>query len=266
MSHILSRQSEANRCGLAGWGVVRIPWAEIPRRRQDPGPAAGLTPAPHLKLADEQTVVACAAVLDACARSGWAPTDFGEWGVLAAPTYIGRAKFAPSLRRFRKMGARGVSPLIIPTMSNHAVAGTLCLILDSHGPNFGIGGSTPMVDELLLNALSLSDERCPGIWAVITAWAPEPIPDDEGNGITTPAVGVGVALALVPHASSGGVRLVAPASGGSAPETAGTVFELADFLEQNGSNAIWHCPILGGGHLELSAGAASAAMPLRRAG
>ena len=140
-------------CGLAGWGVVRIPWGEIAQRRKEPGPAGELKPTAHLKLADEQTVVACAAVLNACARAGWAPERFADWGVLAAPTYIGRARLAPSFRRFQKSGVRGVSPLIIPTMSNHTVAGTLCLILGSHGPNFGIGGSTPMVDELLLNAL-----------------------------------------------------------------------------------------------------------------
>lgn len=253
-------------CGLAGWGVVRIPWAEIPQCRKAPGPSTGLTPASHLKLADEQTVVACAAVLNACARAGWAPTDFGDWGILAAPTYIGRARLAPAFRRFQKNGPRGVSPLIIPTMSNHAVAGTLCLILRSHGLNFGVGGGTPMVDELILNALSLCDGQiAPGVWAVITAWNPEPIPDDDGNSIT-PAVGVGVALALVPHSSSGNVRLVAPGPVGSQPDAQGTVFELADFLERVTNDSTWRCPIIGGGSLELSPGAATSSLPIRQAG
>lgn len=249
-------------CGLAGWGVVRIPWQEIPLRRKNPGPPGNLKPAAHLKLADEQTVVACAAVLNACERAGWAPESFGAWGILAAPTYIGRARLAPAFRRFQKSGPRGVSPLIIPTMSNHAVAGTVCLILNSHGPNFGIGGSTPMVDELFLNALSLCDgQHCPGVWAIMTGWNPEPIPDDDGQSLT-PAIGVGVALALTPHASIGAVRLAAPGQSGSSVNTRGTVFEVADFLEQPGNATCWRCPMLGGGYLELTPRAAASALPL----
>jgi hypothetical protein len=236
-------------CGIAGWGVVRIPWAEIPLRRKAPGPSGSLKPASHLKLADEQTVVACAAVIDACARQGWSPESFTDWGVLAAPTYIGRARLAPSFRRFQKSGARGVSPLIIPTMSNHAVAGTLCLILRSHGLNFGIGGSTPMLDELLLNAMSLCDgNNCPGIWAVMTAWQPEPIPDDDGQS-TSPAVGVGVALAITPNVTNDVVQLDRSCSGGTGQ---GTVFELADFLEESEIGAAWYCPIPGGGALTIT--------------
>jgi hypothetical protein len=262
-------------CGLSGWGVVRIPWGEIPHWRKNPGPSAGLTPGPHLKLADEQTVLACAAVLNACDRAGWTPTGFAEWGILAAPTYIGRARYAHVLRRFQKMAVRGVSPLVVPTMSNHSVAGTICLILRSHGPNFGVGGSTPMVDELFLNALSFCDrQRCLGLWAIMTAWDPEPIPDGDGQSLT-PATGVGVALALVPHASKGAVRLVGPGPCVGCVATHptfnacghGTVFELADFLEQPGNESSWLCPILGGGHVELTAGAVkAAAVPIRQAG
>jgi hypothetical protein len=247
-------------CGLAGWGVVRIPWAEIPQRRKNPGLAPGLTPAAHLKLADEQTVVACAAVLNACDRAGLGPTGFADWGVVAASRYIGRARLAPAFRRFQKIGVRGVSPLIIPTMSNHSMAGTICLILRSHGPNFGVGGGTTSMDELLLNALSLvEEESCRGVWAVMTAWDPEPIPDSDGECLT-PAVGVGVALALVPHASSGAVRLRMPGSSGSQANGNGTVFELADALERPGREASWLCPISGGGVLELTAGAVTTSM------
>lgn len=254
-------------CGLAGWGVVRIPWDEIPRWRRDPGPCGDLNPAPHLKLADEQTVLACAALLDACDRAEWSPASFGDWAVLAAPTYPGRVRLAPSFRRFLKAGPRGVSPLVIPTLSNHAMAGTMCLILGSHGPNFGVGGSTPMIDELLLNALSLlATGNCAGVWALMTAWDPEPVPDDNDR-CATPAIGVGVALALVPGASSGALRLAPPGFLRCAGEECGTVFELADFLEQRGHAPSWFCPILGGGHLELIAGAgATSALPLRLAG
>jgi hypothetical protein len=236
-------------CGLAGWGVVRLPWSEIPQWRRNPGPAPGLTPAPHLKLADEQTVVGCAALLNACARNVWVPDRFTDWAILAAPTYIGRVRMALGLHRFQKNGARGVSPLIIPTLSNHSMAGTLCLILGSHGPNLGVGGSTPLVDELFLNALSLCDiERCPGVWAIMTGWRPEPILGDDGQ-CSTPAVGVGVALALVLHAATGSLRVTA---GRSPSQARGTVFELADFLEHASPGACWHAPILGEGQLEVA--------------
>ena len=88
----------------------------------------------------------------------------------------------------------------------------------------------------MLWALSLCDGRqAPGVWAVITAWTPEPIPDEDGQS-TTPAVGIGVALALTPTASAGSVRLVAPGPG-QPVDARGTVFELADYLEQANNNA-----------------------------
>src|SRR5437763_1274044 len=120
--------------------MVRIPWTEVPRWRKNPGESSGLTPAAHLRQVDGQAGLACAAVLNACTRAGWAANEFTDWAVVAASQYLGRARLAPSFRRFQKSGARGVSPMIIPTMSNHSVAGTICLILGSHGPNFGVGG------------------------------------------------------------------------------------------------------------------------------
>jgi len=124
-----------------------------------------------------------------------------------------------------------------------------------------------MIDELLLNALSmLSGQSCPGIWAVMTAWDPEPIPDADGQS-TTAAVGVGVALALVPGASSGALRFTPTGFLRRPTHEGGTIFALADFLERPGHESSWFCPILGGGHLELIAGAgATSALPLRLAG
>ena len=46
----------------------------------------------------------------------------------------------------------------------------------------------------------------------------------------------------------------------------GTVFELADFLEQSQPEATWHCPLLGGGCVELTPGAVPSSVPFRRAG
>src|ERR1017187_7866069 len=95
----------------------------------------------------------------------------------------------------------------------------------------------------------------------MTAWNPEPIPDEDGQSMT-PAIGVGVALALVPHAAAGAVRLVPPGPSGSHIPGHGTVFELADFLERPGNATCWGCPMLGGGYLELKPGAVAAALPL----
>lgn len=244
-------------CGIAGWGVARVAWHDVAAVRKTVTP--GLKAHAHLKTADEQTVVAWTALRNACERAGWAPTAFTDWAVLAAPTYIGRLRVAPSFRRFHVTGARGVSPLIIPTISNHSVAGTLCLILGSHGPNFGVGGSTPLVEEVLLNALALCDgQRCPGVWALMTAFDPEPTSDDDGKP-TQPTVCVGVALALVPQHAAGALRYAA-----ETPSSEGTIFELADFLEAGAADA-WRCPLAGGGVLELSPGATAASAPLRKA-
>ena len=253
-------------CGLAGWGVVRVPWGEIPQWRRNPGPAEGLRIA-HLKLADEQTVLALAAILQACRRAGWPPTAFGDWGVLAAPKYMGRARLTQAAYRFQKQGVRTMSPLVIPALSQHSVAGTVCMILGCHGPNFGVSGASTPVGELLLNGLSVFEgQACPGVWAVMTAWDPEPIPDGAGQ-ILGPATGIGVALALTPDAAAGAVRLVGPDRfDRDACENNG-LLELADFLEKPGSEASRRFGMLGGGYLEVTPGQAAApSVPLRQAG
>src|SRR6188508_1704413 len=111
------RDSSWAKCGLASWGVVRVPWDEILQLRTNPGPHEGLLPLPHLKLADEQTVLAFAALLQAIERGGLSTTGFSDWGVLAGPKYFGRARIAPIIARFQKQGVRAVPPLGIPTLS-----------------------------------------------------------------------------------------------------------------------------------------------------
>ncbi len=252
-------------CGLAAWGVVRIAWGEISRWRKNPGRADGLTTS-KLKLADEQTVLAMAAVLQATERAGWAPTSFGEWGVLAAPKYMARPRIAHALQQFRAQGVLGVSPLIIPCLSQHAVAATVCLILGCHGPNFGVsGGSTPMV-ELLLNSLSVfAGQPCPGVWALMTAWEPESIPDSAGQ-VLSPTTGIGVALALTPDVTAGEIRLVRPSRLERETPPQLSLGALANFLEQPGTDATWHCPIPGGGYMEvLPNRGAPLSLPLRLA-
>jgi hypothetical protein len=254
-------------CGLATWGVVRIAWDDIPHWRKHPGPAEGLHTA-ALKLADEQTVLALAAVLQAIQRAGWAPTSFPAWGVLAAPHYVARFRCDQAINRFQKLGVRGISPLVIPSLSQHSVASGVGMILGCHGATFGIGGgSTPFV-EMVLNALSIMDaQACPGVWALLTGWEPDCIPDGNGQ-VVQPTMGLGVALALTPQAAGGAIRLCGPGAGTGPRPLPGSVSlrGLADFLTQSGPEPCWRCPISGGGSLEvIPSPAGLSSLPLRRA-
>lgn len=253
----------ATRFGLAAWGVVRIPWAEVPTWRRNPGPADGLKPGP-LKLADEQTVLGMAAVLRACDRFGLPPAGFGQWGVLAAPRFLGRLRLVQAISRYRKLGIKSLSPLLIPNQTQHAVAGTTSLILGSHGPSFGVGGGPNAIGELMLNATGiLRDGGCPGVWVVMTAWNPEPVPVEDSAMTFTPTVGIGVALALTPNEEAGTVCLRPAEVDG---EAVGSAVDVADGLEATASGAVWRCGIPGVGYLEVTPGAAVERLPLRRAG
>jgi len=132
-------------------------------------------------------------------------------------------------------------------MSNHSVAGTLCLIFRSHGPNFGVGGGTPMVDESSSTPQPLRTvSKPPASGPSSPPGLPEPIPDEDGQS-TTPAV-----ASASPSPSSPAHRSLGP----SCPrrpnaDVQGTVFELADFLEHATDDAAWQCPIIGGGSVEL---------------
>jgi hypothetical protein len=186
-------------CDVAGCGVVRAGPEAVAALRQDPGAVpGGPLPPSLLRHADEQTVVALAAVLRAVAEHNLTGTRFPDWGVLAAPRFLGRVASAVALHQFRTEGAWGVSPHLIPQRSLHAVSGTISQALKLHGPNFGVGGGPGGVTEALLAAAALlADGDLPGAWVVATGWDPEPEPDLEGRpqrlGVCT-----GVALALIP--------------------------------------------------------------------
>jgi hypothetical protein len=158
---------------------------------------------PHLKLADEQTVLAFAAVVNAMERGRLSPTGFGDWGILAGPRYFGRARVAQIIARFQKQGARSVAPLGIPTLSQHAIASTIGLIFGSHGPVFGVSGNPGQWPEVILDAMSmLAIHDCEGIWAVTTGFEPEPTPDLTGQ-VVGPTAGIGIAFAITPGPARG---------------------------------------------------------------
>jgi hypothetical protein len=181
--------------------------------RKQPGPPCGKPlPGNFLKHADEQTVAGVAAVFQAIHDSGLAPDGspalFRQWGVVAAPRFLGRSAMASDLPRFLAEGAWDVSPHMIPHRSLHAASGTLSQALKIHGPNFGGGGGPGNETEgLLAGVAMLEGMRLPGVWVVLTRMHPE-LPDDGKSGRPVPgSFAWAVALALRPAGSPGGVHL-----------------------------------------------------------
>jgi hypothetical protein len=182
---------------LAGWGVA---WADLPEvaawRRVLPPWAPAQTPAHFLKHADEQTVVAVAAV-DRVIEQGALPLEaVRQWPIVAAPQCVGRIAGAATLGRFARGGAPTVSPHLIPQHSLHSISGALSILLSSRAPNLGISGGAGAVEEGLLGLLTLmAGWNVPGAWLVGTAMEPEPQLSDEGQCINQPRAWA-VALAL----------------------------------------------------------------------
>ncbi len=205
-------------CDVAAHACVQAPSEAMAELRRRPGPVWGEgLPASFLKHADEQTVVGLTAVYQAIQDHGLTPAvgtnPFADWGVLAAPRFLGRPTLVGALQRFATEGAWGVSPHLIPHRSLHSISGTVSLALKSRGPNFGVGGGPGAAAEALLAAASLLGcRRAPGIWVVLTAMHPEEPPDE--NGRTVPGTHyAGLALALLPAEPGAGRLRLCIASG-----------------------------------------------------
>jgi hypothetical protein len=189
-------------CDVSAHGCVRIAPDELAGLRQKPGPAPGVPlPAGLLKHADDQTVAGIAAVLQAIAAGGLGSARFTEWGILAAPRFFGRTAMINLLHRFGIEGAWGVTPHLIPHRSLHSLSGTVSQAFKIHGPNLGIGGGPGALTELFWTATAmLHGDRLPGVWAVLTAWSPEPA-GEAGEPIPADARCIGLAMALTPTRS-----------------------------------------------------------------
>ena len=189
---------------LAAFGTAHATPDMISALRRCPGPAYGepLPPA-FFKHSDDQTVVGLSALLQAINRHGLGSTNFSDWAVLAGSNFLGRRVLVGVIDRFATEGAWGVSPHVIPHCTLHSVSGTLSLVLNSHGPNLGVGGGPGGIAESLLTAASLlSNGQLAGVWLVLTGWEPEPVPQPPGTTLQpddAPVVPVcsAVALALV---------------------------------------------------------------------
>lgn len=200
-NHSPAHVGTAVSCDVAAWGIVQATPAQLGPLRQNPGLLAGAPlPGGFLKHADDQTVAALAAVLQAIEQNDLA-VDFRDWGVIGAPCFLGRATLTVALQRFAAEGAWGISPHLIPHRSLHALSGTISQALRIHGPNFGVGGGPAAAVEAILNGAALiSDSRLPGVWVVMTGWHPEPIPDSKGQ-VPPQSLCQAAALALVPATS-----------------------------------------------------------------
>lgn len=248
-------------CDIAAHSVVRVTPGEIPALRQRPGAhviGADL-PTSFLKHADEQSVVGLGAVFRAIHAQQLDPHSFADWGVVAAPRFLGRATLTTALQRFAAEGAWGISPHLIPHRSLHAVSGTVSQALRIHGPNFGVGGGPDSALEGILAGAALSSEgRLPGVWVVLTEWCPEPTPDRKGQ-VPADSMLLAVVLGLIaPQKEFQGRRLrVLPRGVRGGPSIAlgresFTLEGLCGCLEQSmtaPATVIWS--LASGGRIEL---------------
>jgi hypothetical protein len=225
-SAIISRTDPTDvRCRVAGFAACRLPLSQLPSLRQQIGPLQNPPlAASFFKNADEQTVAAMAALGQAIRDHGLEPVSFKDWGVIAAPRFLGRVAMAGALTRFAAEGAWGISPHLIPHRSLHSLSGTISQALKIHGPNYGAGGGPDGADEALLVASALvADGQLPGVWLVLTGFDPELVPVDPlaDNAAPPETECVAVALALRPaQAEDGGPCLVVgpgPAADGTVP-------------------------------------------------
>src|SRR4051794_27278378 len=186
---------------LCGFGTARADLAAIAIMRKSlPAWVPQDTPGHFLKHADEQTVLAVAALDNVIQSSGLAPENYRDWAIIAAPRYIGRISGTTTLARYAKGGGPALSPHLIPQHSLHSISGALSILLSTRQPNFGVGGTDDSLAEGFLAALTAPVDGCGGIWLVSTAWSPEPQIGDGGcqNGPVCHAV----VLALEAAASS----------------------------------------------------------------
>jgi hypothetical protein len=263
----LDDQSLARRravcCEVAADAVLRVSLESLPELRRNPGSCVGEPlPVSFLKHADEQTVAGLAAVYRAIRTSASPPQCFRDWGVVAAPRFLGRPTMAAALQRFAVEGAWGVSPHLIPHRSLHSLSGTVSQALKIQGPNFGVGGGAYGVVEALLAATALLERKClPGVWLVLTCLDPELPPDASGRSAPgTQALGLALALTPPqPNSSRIRLQLVLRSSTTLVPaeqETAFNLLRLETLLQllhspRGGDTTI--VQLLEGGHrLELS--------------
>lgn len=259
------RNRRADHFGIRAWATTHCALDAIPQFKQELGlPGDKPFPAAFLKPSDEQTVVAVAAVLKAINQHGLEKENFANWGVIAAPRFLGRIGACDTIYKFETGGAWKASPLFVPHRSLHAVSGTISQALQSRGPNFGVGGGINAPVEGLLSTLTLLDDYpVPGLWVVLTQCDPEPRPDHQGHN-DVPVFCHALALAFMPVADDWkGLRAhlieaKAQTEGKreqNGPERCAVFDGLTQFFEQGKTDSrfgTWSCALKWGCELQLT--------------
>jgi hypothetical protein len=240
------------RFDVPAFGTARALVHELSGLRAQVGSILGRAlPAAFLKHADDQTIVTLTALGRALHRFGLHSANFTDWGVLAAPRFLGRVAMIAALERFKAEGAWGISPHMIPHHSLHAVSGTLSQALGIHGPNYGVGGGPACASELCLaGAALLADTRLPGVWLLLSGWNPEPEAKTES---TSPCVCGAAALALRRTEDGfNGLRLhIAPADTAACAAPFLSLESLLAILATDAAPTSVQWRLDGGGHVTL---------------
>jgi hypothetical protein len=223
-----------DECAVFGVGFAQATLEEIARLRKNPGPGRPATlEFQVLKHADEHTVLALSAMLNGLA-SFPPEAHFGDWGVVAAPRWPGRLGTAGGLEKYHADGARAVSPLIIPNLCLHSLSGTVSLVFQMRGPNFGVGGGLACVPDGLLAGLNVQlEHRPPGTWVLFTEWDVEPGqvgPGQVGSEQTPRASALALALGPIAQTPSARRLKLRPTSARSKRPAYPRLAGLVDFL------------------------------------
>lgn len=212
----------------------------VPELRRKPAPWCDPPlPLSALKQADEQSVAAISAVHHALHHYGLDAAAFRDWGVLAAPYYMGRTAVAGGVHRYQSEGAWGASPHLPAHRSLHSPSGTISQLFKFRGPNIGVCGGPGCATEVLAAAAALLDrKRVPGLWVILTAIDPDLPPVDRAGAHAPGTHCAALALALTPPrpATTSGIRLRVIA-GGAAPVPPPTV-ESAPALDLFGLKSV----------------------------
>ena len=231
-------------------------------RKHVPRVCVAETPGHFFKHADEQSIVSMAALAQAMERFELDPRSHAQWGIVAAPRYMGRLAAANIVKRFAQGGISSVSPHVLAQYSLHSVAGAISVAMGIHGPNLGVGGGPQALLDGLLAALTMFDAASiPGVWLVLSEWTTEPIPDEQGH-VDDALSCRAVALALQRRASQAGEVVLSlrppeltlfPAGQRNLARPLPRVSALARFLSASDAGpARWSCSCPWGGTIEIT--------------
>ena len=161
-------------------------------------------PVNALKQADEQTVAAVSAVAPRLHRYGLDAAVFRDWGVLAAPYYMGRPAMAAAVQRFQTEGAWGASPHLPPTARSIRRPARSASCSSSADPTSASAAAPAAPRKSWRRRPRCSTpRRVPGVWVVLTAFDPD-LPPDRAGALAPGTHCAALALALTPPRPSTG--------------------------------------------------------------